>query len=756
MQFSNFFQTLKVSVYCCTALLFCLLMTTKVLAQGNVDPCEGLYPVLDCSLAPAQNGNAGFGPLPCNAYWFNANNNQQCLFINCQPNADTDGEGVDASIMAVNMQPNGDPITTRDCWMPPAGETWYIQWIKAAQCELFNGMIFDWTNGAVQGYEIYYTTDVNACELDDLSYIGCSNEQGMGDFGCSDAGFNFPGGFNCFVNSDPAVQGQDVYYFFAVYYTLSTGTINFKNKQCLSGCILSCAASNSGPVCQGGAITLSSTVYGCTGDLANVSYSWTGPGGFQSTAANPSVNPAIAGLYTLEVSEGGQMSTCTTMVTLYDNPTCTATPTDADCYGASTGSISASGSGGTPPYTYSNGGAYQASGTFSGLAAGNYTITVKDANDCTSTCDATVGQPTAVSCAVSVDPSDPCTGRTVALRVSGSGGTPPYTYRKGGGTYQASGLFPGLVSGNYTFTVKDANGCTSTCTYNVGQSCETAWAWNDNSTCFDDLGCPNASQLQWGFTTQITAGTTSFDLLAGAPGRCAANGSLGEVVGTVEVTYAAGGVPSITITKGDFDFNVVHVWASCNDPLPLVKRGRWAGDCIAAPGQFMCSFDGGDDPTLDIDISSCFNLSGCSSIWLAIHVEACEVNCANPALLMAETETGSLEDALADEVAMYELETGNINPINIPAITPAANKLEVYPNPILAILRFRLEAKTDAIYDVAVFDLNGNKVQQSKRGMVKGINDNKLDLSNLPSGMYLLRVSNGEHVLISKFAKLSE
>ena len=48
------------------------------------------------------------------------------------------------------------------------------------------------------------------------------------------------------------------------------------------------------------------------------------------------------------------------------------------------GSITIAATGSTGPYTFSlNGGAYQAGNSFSNLAAGSYSITVKDANGCT-------------------------------------------------------------------------------------------------------------------------------------------------------------------------------------------------------------------------------------------------------------------------------------------------------------------------------------------------------------------------------------
>jgi hypothetical protein len=53
--------------------------------------------------------------------------------------------------------------------------------------------------------------------------------------------------------------------------------------------------------------------------------------------------------------------------------------------------ITVSANGGTGSRTYSNnGGAFQTSNVFSGLADGTYTITTRDANSCTTTCVATI------------------------------------------------------------------------------------------------------------------------------------------------------------------------------------------------------------------------------------------------------------------------------------------------------------------------------------------------------------------------------
>src|SRR6185295_7277934 len=99
----------------------------------------------------------------------------------------------------------------------------------------------------------------------------------------------------------------------------------------------------------------------------------------------------------------------------------TATPTDPNCFGQ-TGSITASATGGTGAITYAiDGVTFQVSGTFSGLAAGTYTITAKDANACTVTQPATITVPPQI--VLTATPTDPsCIGRNASITASATCG----------------------------------------------------------------------------------------------------------------------------------------------------------------------------------------------------------------------------------------------------------------------------------------------------------------------------------------------
>src|SRR5207245_5276052 len=103
--------------------------------------------------------------------------------------------------------------------------------------------------------------------------------------------------------------------------------------------------------------------------------------------------------------------------------------TNVSCFGASTGNVTVAGSGGTSPYTYAiDGATFGSSGTFSDLAAGSYTVTVKDANGCTTTQPVAITQPaSALGSSISSQTNVDCFGNsTGSVTVAGSGGTSPY------------------------------------------------------------------------------------------------------------------------------------------------------------------------------------------------------------------------------------------------------------------------------------------------------------------------------------------
>ncbi|MEP7110152.1 MAG: SprB repeat-containing protein, partial [Ferruginibacter sp.] len=139
-------------------------------------------------------------------------------------------------------------------------------------------------------------------------------------------------------------------------------------------------------------ISYAGTPYCSNGGTASVTRTGTAGGAYSSTAGltlNPGTGAitlatSIAGTYTVTYTmvNGGCIIFANTSVIVNASPTVSGTST-ATCVGGSTGTITATGAGGTTPYTYSlNSGAYQASSTFSGLAAATYTLNIKSNSGC--------------------------------------------------------------------------------------------------------------------------------------------------------------------------------------------------------------------------------------------------------------------------------------------------------------------------------------------------------------------------------------
>jgi hypothetical protein len=129
------------------------------------------------------------------------------------------------------------------------------------------------------------------------------------------------------------------------------------------------------------------------------------------------------------------------------------------------GSLTINATGGSGTYEYSRDGiTFQDASAFNGLAADNYTITVRDKNN--SSCQfvlsgIALSNPDAL--AATVQPGNPtCAGNDGSLTVTATGGSGTYSYsaRDGNGvtTTSGTGVFANLVAGSYTVTVQDDKG----------------------------------------------------------------------------------------------------------------------------------------------------------------------------------------------------------------------------------------------------------------------------------------------------------
>ncbi len=176
---------------------------------------------------------------------------------------------------------------------------------------------------------------------------------------------------------------------------------------------------------------------------------------------------------------------------------------NVSCFGGNNASITAAGSGGTPNYTYSWSPGGATTSTISNIAAGTYTLLVKDTKLCATQTIVTISQPTAALAVVATVTNVFCfNGNNGAINLTTTGGTSPYGY-----TWLNAGQITQnlntLVAANYSVTILDAKNCSTTASYSVTQPNALAIAFSTtNTTC---------SNLNNGLiTTTVTGGTTAY------------------------------------------------------------------------------------------------------------------------------------------------------------------------------------------------------------------------------------------------------
>jgi hypothetical protein len=226
-------------------------------------------------------------------------------------------------------------------------------------------------------------------------------------------------------------------------------------------------ASSNSPICVGTLLML-------TGGGTEAAYAWSGPNNFTSSQQSPTIaNVSIAsmGNYTLMVTNAnGCTSTIMTSVTVNVNPIPTASSNSPICAGTA---LTLTGDGIGTVYAWTGANNFTSSqqnpsiANASVAATGNYTLTVTNANGCTSSVTTSVtvnANPTATASS-----NSPIYAKTT-LNLTGAGGG---TYAWAGpNLFTSSSQNPSVTnvstadSGIYTLTVT-TNGCTNLATTSV-------------------------------------------------------------------------------------------------------------------------------------------------------------------------------------------------------------------------------------------------------------------------------------------------
>lgn len=308
-----------------------------------------------------------------------------------------------------------------------------------------------------------------------------------------------------------------------------------------------------------------------TGGTAPYTYSWNSAP-VQTTQTATGLCP---GNYTCTVTDATS-ATATVTVNITQPPSALSasipSSTNLACNGVCTGSATVSASGGTAGYTY----AWAPSGgtgtTASALCAGGYTVTVTDANGCTTTQSVSITQPTAVTATATSTPSS-CSGNTGSATVSPAGGTPGYTYSwnpSGQTTATATNLAPGP----YVVTVTDANGCSTTANVTVSTTSGPTASLQSSG----DVSCFGGSN-----------GTASVNVSGGSPGYTYSWAPSGGTASTANNLAAGNYTCTVTDQAGCVTTQIVAI----TEPPQLTATSSSAQTACVNSGSATANPSGG-------------------------------------------------------------------------------------------------------------------------------------------------------------------
>lgn len=430
-------------------------------------------------------------------------------------------------------------------------------------------------------------------------------------------------------------------------------------------------------------------------------YSWA-PGG----ATTATISHLSAGTYTITVKDAGGCTT-TASTTITSSLLFGTRSLNTTCNGSSNGMAFVTNiNGGSSPYTYSwapSGGIHD---TATGLSAGNYTVTVKDATGCTGTVAVVVNQPAALLDSAT-STGAPCGSNYGIATVMVGGGTRPYNYSwapNGATTATVSGL----SAGTYSVTITDRNGCTSSTSVTVGVSGPAPTITIINDSC-------NGRSDGSATVTNITGGVSPYTY-GWAPSGGTTNSATGLSAGTYTLT--------IKDDAGCSGTTLVMV----RQPPAMTLTVDTVGATNGCNGVANIKFMGPNGPFTftwsapNITTKALFNTAVTDSL------------CAGRYLLCITNRVGC---TLCDSVIISGKSVAGVNQLK-----NASRAMNLYPDPVRSQLTIQVNGISAQTCQVEVYDMLGREVMQQNNLTIESGKSILLNVSILPPGEYMLRISN--------------
>lgn len=529
-------------------------------------------------------------------------------------------------------------------------------------------------------------------------------------------------------------------------------------------------------ICSGGSTTLS-IGSGSLNNSANWQwYSGTCGGTPAGTGVSIVVSPTSTTNYFVR-GEGGCASSgsCGTVsITVNALPSVTASPTVTTvCSGSS---VTLSG-GGATSYAWTGPEIIADNTPFNATLSGTYTVTGTDGNGCTNTATADVTVNPLPAVTGSPSSTVVCSGTSVTLS---GGGAVSYAWT-GPETISDNTPFNATISGTYTVTGTDANGCMDTATASVTvnalpvvtASPVSVSVCAGTATIFAGGGA--ASYIWTGIETVadnapfIPTLSATYTVTGTDANGCTDTATASVTVNALPLVTAS--PSSVTVCSGD--------------PVTLSGGGAltysWSGPESITDNVAFNATIGGTYTVTGTDANTCSDtasavvtVTALPNVTLALPLDtACQTT--TPVFaLTGESPAGGTYSGPGVSAGMFDATTANLgynvitysyadsatgcSAMAIDSIwvdicngvvsANAENSWTLYPNPADGRFTVASAAVQAGELNIEIYNATGQMVQQSTRNLTGGSVVEPVDLSTQPVGVYMIRIVNNDTVTV--------
>jgi hypothetical protein len=416
--------------------------------------------------------------------------------------------------------------------------------------------------------------------------------------------------------------------------------------------------------------------------------------------------------------------------------------------GNNNGSITASASGGTPPYTYLWMPGLDTSSTIAGLGPGIYSATVTDANNCMATVSTTmtaIGFPPSAPGTVS-GPSGACRSASgIVYSVSSVSGASSYAWTLPAGVTGMSNTnsitlsFSNSFSGGF-LCVKAVNGCgssASTCkniSRVIAKPGSIAQISGLNKVCLQSVvtycipSVANATNYIWSFAGN--GGSGPLAIISGQGTTCVTVNVPSGYNGNQKLRVKAENCLGVSGSREEdiHKTSVPNAPGNISGAFNVCKSQSYAYSVGSVGGatSYIWTITGGatinsGQGTRNIIINFNSSISN-NSVLTVVAINSCGNSAPSTLSIVANPNCKASAGVLENVESKFSL--------------------NVFPNPSSGQLTVAILSSLNEKIKISVRDLLGQVVYEQYAELISGNNSIELDLSILPKGLYLLNTHN--------------